>query len=160
MAKLVPQDFVVPTRLEHPAFTLRMLTEEDTEPDYEAVMESADRLRAGSPNGWPRPGFTLAENRADLIRHEAEHRAGEAFAYTMLDPVDDRVLGCVYFNPSEAVDADVHMWVRNSHAASLTDALFQAVDEWLAEEWPFRHIHYVRTDYYRSDAEDPMERVF
>ena len=137
-----------------------MLEEQDTEPDYEAVMESAERLRAGSPHGWPRPGFTIEENRDELVRHDSEHTAGEAFAYTMVDPADTRVLGCVYVNPSESADASVHMWVRDSQAAALTELLFQAVDAWLAREWPFKHIHYVRTSYYRPGAPDPLERTF
>jgi hypothetical protein len=75
MKPLVPVSFDVPQALEHPAFRLRMLQATDAQSDYEAVMESQARLRAGSPRGWPRPGFTLAENLADLTRHEAEFRS-------------------------------------------------------------------------------------
>jgi hypothetical protein len=130
-----------------------MLSESDTAKDYEAVMESADRLRAGAPNGWPRPGFTLEENRADLVRHEREFIEGVAFAYTMVDPDDRSVLGCVYFNPSEVADVDVHMWVRDRHAEALTGPLYRAVARWLENEWPFETINYIRPDYYLPYAD-------
>ena len=135
MKRLLPADFPVPQRLEHPEFHLRMLSERDTAKDYEAVMESADRLRAGAPNGWPRPGFTLEENRADLIRHEREFIEG------------------VDFNPSEVADVNVHMWVRDRHAEALTGPLYQAVARWLENEWPFETINYIRPDYYLPYAD-------
>ena len=147
--RLVPTDFTVPEVLEHRRFRLRMLRSTDAEADYEAVMESAERLRRGAPNGWPRPGFTLAENLADLARHESEFLAGIAFAYTMVDPAEKQVLGCLYINPSTTADADVHMWVRDSKADTLTEPLFEAVNEWLEQAWPFRTVNYVRPEYYQ-----------
>jgi hypothetical protein len=149
---MVPADFEVPSGLEHADFHLRMLSTHDAEADYEAVTESAERLRSGSPTGWPRPGFTLAENRDDLARHEAEFAARTAFAYTMVDPADERVLGCVYLNPSASADADVHMWVRDSRAEALTKPLVDAVDAWLAASWPFETVNYVRTEYYQPPS--------
>jgi len=157
MAALVPDDFAVPAGLRHPEFRLRMLAATDAAADYEAVMESQARLRAGSPHGWPRPGFTLAENLADLRRHEAEFHERIAFAYTMLNPAGDRVLGCVYINPSERAGADVYMWVRDSCHGPLTGTLFHAVDEWLATSWPFEQINYIRTGYY--DPEPGITRI-
>jgi hypothetical protein len=129
-----------------------MLSEVDAEADYEAVMETADRLRAGAPNGWPRRGFTLEENRDDLIRHEREFFDGVAFAYTMVDPDDRCVLGCVYFNPSTVTDVDVHMWVRDSHAETLTRPLYDTVRQWLSDAWPFENINWVRTGYYLPEG--------
>lgn len=141
-------DFQVPELLEAPEFRLRMLQASDAEADYEAVMESQERLRATSANGWPRPGFTLEENRADLLRHEAEFKARDAFAYTMVTADEHQVLGCVYINPSEQADADVYMWVRESRRAELIRPLRQAVERWLANDWPFRDINYIRREYY------------
>ena len=152
MERLVPRTFPVPQRYEQAEFVLRMLERSDAEADYEAVMESAERLRRGSPHGWPRPGFTLEENRDDLARHQAEFESGVAFAYTMVDPADENVLGCLYINPSTSADADVYMWVRDSHAPALTDTLFKAVDNWLEEQWPFEKVNYIRTEYYESPA--------
>ena len=158
MSSFIPADFVVPDGLAHPQFSLRMLRETDTAADYEAVMASAQRLRAGSPHGWPRPGFTLAENREDLVRHEQEFLDRVAFAYTVLAPDGGRVLGCVYINPPATPSedgtptADVHLWVRDEHHPELTGTLFEAVDGWLASSWPFAQVRYVRTAYYQDSA--------
>jgi hypothetical protein len=135
-----------------------MLKRSDAQADYEAVMESAERLRRGSPHGWPRPGFTLEENRADLARHQAEFESGVAFAYTMIDPADEIVLGCLYINPSTSADADVYMWVRDSYARELNDTLFKAVDAWLAAKWPFGKVNYIRTEYYEVAATSTLSR--
>ncbi len=159
MVPFVPADFPVPEGLEHPRFRLRMLRADDAEADYEAVMASRHRLRAGSPNGWPREGFTLAENRADLVRHEREFRERQAFAYTVVDPDDTRVLGCVYINPPASGgeagnhDAQVYLWVRDEHHPALTGTLRKAVAGWLDACWPFRRVRYVRTGYYLQEAE-------
>jgi hypothetical protein len=149
VASLVAAEFSIPSTLETDRVSLRMLRLSDAEADYEAVMESQRRLRAGSPNGWPREGFTLAENRTDLTRHESEFDARIAFAYTVLNPVRDKVLGCLYINPSQTADADVYMWTRDSvHRTGLTTHLFDAVDGWLKSCWPFDNLNYVRTNYY------------
>lgn len=154
----VPADFQIPGTLLHPRFRLRMLRAADAQADYEAVMASQARLRAGSPHGWPRPGFTLAENVADLKRHEQEFHDRVAFAYTVLAPDESRVVGCVYINPCSLVDkdqaatADVYLWVRDEHHPELTRVLFQVVDEWLNSTWPFDRVRYVRTEYYLEGA--------
>ncbi|HEY5644634.1 MAG TPA: hypothetical protein VIS76_01710 [Pseudomonadales bacterium] len=150
----VPEDFQIPATLLHPLFRLRMLRAADAQADYEAVMASQARLRAGSPHGWPRPGFTLAENMADLERHEREFHDRVAFAYTVLTPDESTVVGCVYINPCSlaetdpALMADVYLWVRDEHHPLLTRVLFEAVGEWLASRWPFERVRYVRTEYY------------
>ena len=134
-----------------------MLRASDARADYEAVMASADRLRAGSPHGWPRPGFTLEENLADLERHEAEFRDRQAFAYTVLAPDGSSVLGCVYINPPEDPSpdgkpvADVYLWVRDEHHPALTRELYEAVAAWLRSSWPFVRVRWVRTEYYLDD---------
>ena len=151
-APLVAADFPVPKGLEHKQFRLRMLAASDVEGDYEAVMASADRLRAGSENGWPRAGFTLAENLADLERHEQEFHDRVAFAYTMVTPDERAVLGCVYFNPptAPAVDVNAHLWVRDEHHPALTRTLHEAVVAWLDAVWPFENVHWVRRSYYED----------
>jgi hypothetical protein len=148
---LVGADFPVPEGLSTPGFRLRMLTAADAAADYEAVMASRRRLRAGSPHGWPREGFTLAENLADLERHEQEFHDRVAFTYTMVNPEDTEVLGCVYINPPASDgdhDAEVYMWVRDEHHPTLTTTLFEAVADWLERDWPFHSVHYIRTGYF------------
>jgi hypothetical protein len=144
-ASFVPEDFEVPAVLETDQFRLRMLSVDDVEKDYEAVMESRDLLIAMFGGPWPREGFTLAENLQDLEMHQREFLAREAFAYTVVAPDESRVLGCLYINPAKdpGVDARVHMWVRQSaYDHGLDPVLFETVQQWLATAWPFAVVAY------------------
>ena len=63
--------------------------------------------------------------------------------YTVLDPSDRDVIGCVYIYPDKKGpdDAVVMSWVRATHADS--DAALRAVvSQWLSEAWPFERIAY------------------
>ena len=145
----VPDSFEVPVTLETDRFRLRMLSVDDVEKDYEAVMESGELLRAHSGGSWPREGFTLQENLADLKRHQREFEQREAFAYTVVSLDESRVLGCVYINPSESkdTDAEVYMWVRQSEFdKGLDPILFETVKKWLEETWPFERVKYPGRD--------------
>jgi len=140
----VPADFTVPQVLETDQFRLRMLSMDDVEKDFEAVMESRERLFA-IDGSWPREGFTIEENLADLKRHQREFLERIAFAYTVVSLDESRVLGCVYINPekSDAGNARVHMWVRESeYKKGLDPILFKAVREWLDSAWPFEKVVY------------------
>ena len=58
----VPTEYVVPRELVTANFTLRMLSVDDVEKDFEAVMSSAARLSQVWPgSGWP-AGLTLRQN--------------------------------------------------------------------------------------------------
>ena len=64
--RFVADDFVVPQVLETSEFRLRMLTIHDLVKDYDAVMSSAEHLKAVWPDsGWPE-GLTLEEDLIDL----------------------------------------------------------------------------------------------
>jgi RimJ/RimL family protein N-acetyltransferase len=126
---------------------LRPLRASDAERDYDAVMSSAAELRRCRGSTWPWDGFTLAENRADLERHESEHERGEAFTYTVLAPDEARCLGCVYIVPvwpeaaglceGAAHAACVGFWVRASEWVNDLDRhLLTALRGWLGTEWP------------------------
>ena len=122
-----------------------MLSVDDVEKDYEAVMESQEMLLKDTGGRWPRQGFTLAENFADLERHQREHLGREAFTYTVVSPDESRVLGCVYINPDEdpEVDARIRMWVRQSeHEGGLDPVLFESVRAWIRSDWPFSKVIY------------------
>jgi RimJ/RimL family protein N-acetyltransferase len=143
----VPAEFEVPQQLETAQFRLRMLSTEDVDQDYQAVMSSAERLRSMFKQwkGWPREGFTVGENLEDLRRHQKEFEHREAFAYTVVSLDKTSVLGCVYLYPSqhEQVDAEVLMWVRESEfKQGLDSVLFQTVQEWLRNQWPFEQVIY------------------
>jgi hypothetical protein len=140
----VPENFVIPPILETKYFRLRMLSVDDVEKDYEAVMETQVRFH-GMGYRWPREGFTIAENLADLEQHQREFVDREAFAYTVVSLDESRVLGCVYINPTESdgYDAKVKMWIRQSeYDKGFDPILFDEVKKWIASAWPFTKVIY------------------
>ena len=149
MAELVPPDFEVPRALATADFVLEPLGPEHNEADYDAWTSSVDHITKtpGFPWGsWPRE-MTAEENREDLERHAEDFRDRRGFTYTVLDPDDRDVIGCVYIYPSRHSDDDaiVQSWVRQSHA-HLDVPLWRAVSEWLAADWPFTRIKYAPRD--------------
>lgn len=70
--------------------------------DTVAYIDSPDAIRRHSAGRWPIDGFTMAENLTLIATHEAEHDAGVAFAYSLLNVARDRELGCVYLRPLTA----------------------------------------------------------
>ncbi|MFL5800264.1 MAG: GNAT family N-acetyltransferase [Roseiflexaceae bacterium] len=127
---------------------LRPLRATDVELDYDAVMSSAEQLRHWSQSDWPTDDFTLAQNRADLQRHEREHGERKAFTFTVLNPHATCCLGCVYIMPlwpqtaelyaGAAYAADVGFWVRTSELANDLDRhLLDTLREWFTAEWAF-----------------------
>lgn len=142
-APLVPDSFVVPLRLETPRFTLRKLTVDDAEADFEAVVSSKDVLHTLFGADWPPEDFTLENNREDLRVHETQFEERIAFAYTVVDSTGSRVLGSVYIVPSpeEAYDAAVLYWVRASEQdTGLQAELGAVVHEWLDSNWLFKRV--------------------
>ena len=141
----VPTEFAVPSELSRANFTLRMLSIDDVEKDFEAVTSSVERLSKVWPgSGWP-AGLTLRQNLIDLGWHEKEFKNRTSFAYTMVAPDESQVLGCVYFYPTDKAgyDAEVFLWVRESAVAdNLDEALFEVVQHWLASDWPFENPAY------------------
>ena len=126
---------------------LRPLRAADAERDYDAVMSDAAGLRRSRESEWPRDGFTLAENRADLERHERDHESGEAFTYTVLALDEARCLGCIYIVPvwdeavglcgAAACGACVGFWIRASERTTDLDRhLLTALRGWLGTKWP------------------------
>ena len=121
-------------------------------------MSSAEMLHRWGQGDWPRDGFTLAENLADLQYHEREHDERNEFTYTVLNPQGTRCLGCVYIVPLHheqlplgAADADagagtaypanVAFWVRASElATALDEHLLASLREWFRAEWAFDRI--------------------
>jgi hypothetical protein len=91
----------------------------------------------------------LADNLRDLERHAADFENRVGFTYTVLDPATGDVIGCVYIYPddSEQHDARVLSWVQASRP-ELDVQLWQAVTDWLADEWPFERVAYAE----RSEA--------
>ena len=137
----VPTGFAVPGTLETAEFRLRMLTVHDVVKDYDAVITSVEHCRTVWPGSkWPE-GLTLEQNLIDLGWHQKEFQTRRSFAYTVVDPAESRVLGCVYIEPTrrKGHDAEVYLWARQSElAGGLEDRLYAAVREWIASAWPFK----------------------
>jgi hypothetical protein len=141
----VPDDFQPPPGLVADGLLLEPLGPEHNEDDYEAWSSSIEHIKAtpGFQDGrWPHE-MTLDENRADLEGHARDFAARSGFTYTVLDPSDRGVIGCVYIYPGRdgVHDASVKSWVRASHAGR-DAALRELVSRWLAEAWPFEQVSY------------------
>lgn len=139
----IPTDFAVPGTLETREFRLRMLTVNDVVKDYDAVMSSVDHCKTIWPGGkWPE-GLTLEQNLIDLGWHQKEFQIRRSFAYTVVNPSESVVLGCVYIEPTRkrGYDAVVYLWARQSElAGGLEDRLYAAVKDWIARDWPFETV--------------------
>ena len=140
----VPDDFIVPRRVEQAGYVLRPLTTDDVEKDYDAVMSSRESLRhvfCQNDAEWPADTMTLDDNLRDLERHQEDFERRRGFTYTMETPDGLRCLGCVYIYPCRrgSYDARVHYWVRDSEKArGLEEELGVFLRQWLKEAWPFR----------------------
>jgi RimJ/RimL family protein N-acetyltransferase len=145
MVPFVPSDFDVPLGLVTSEFVLEPLGPQHNEQDYDAWSSSMEHIARtpGFPDeSWPHE-MSRDENRADLERHADDFRTRKGFTYTVLDPADRDVIGCVYIypQPDGERDAQVLSWVRESHAY-LDVPLWRAVGEWLESDWPFASVEY------------------
>ena len=153
-----PDDAPVPEALRTDEFLLLPLRATDVELDYDAVMSSRAELLLTSGGTWPREGFTIEENLADLQRHEQEHVERVAFTYTIMNPTESECLGCLYINPparliehNEEVGeylsdnaAFVDFWVRSSHLADNLDRrVLHALMSWFQNEWAFSQLMFI-----------------
>lgn len=147
---LVPIHFNVPDLVETPHFRLRMLTVNDLDQDYEAVLSSTERLSTvfGENSDWP-GNLTLEQELIDLGWHQKEFQMRTSFAYTVVNPDQSLCLGCVYIFPSPKVtfDATVFLWVRDSvYNHGLDEVLYRFVKNWIEETWPFKAVAYPGRD--------------
>jgi len=143
---LVPDDFDVPRVLQSARFRLEPLGPQHNAADLNAWTTSVDHIRATpgfEVRDWPPHGGLSAEgNLADLVRHADEFDRRVAFAYTVLRPEDDDVIGCLYLDPGpRRGSVDVRSWVR-ADTADLDPVLRREVRQWLAEVWPFDEVAY------------------
>ena len=140
----LPTDFSVPETLKTDEFVLRMLTVNDVVKDFDAVITSVEHCQTIWGGKWPH-GLTLEQNLIDLGWHQKEFQTRRSFAYTVVDPEDKMVLGCVYINPTKkpGFDAEVFLWIRQSHLADgMETRLYDAVRAWVEEVWPFESAAY------------------
>jgi hypothetical protein len=141
----VPPEFVPPRGLTDPRFVLEPLGPQHNESDYAAWTSSVEHIHATPGfvgSRWPHE-MTPDENRADLERHERDFAGRTGFTYTVLDPADRDVIGCLYIYPRKDGPAGAHVesWVR-ADRAELDVPLAEVVAAWLAEAWPFETVEY------------------
>ena len=142
-----------PDGLRRDEFVLEPLGPQHNDADHRAWMGSLAHIRATpgfraelwGGDEWPYP-MSAAANLDDLTKHAAEFERGEAFAYTVLDPADGDVIGCVYVDPDDVADAQCRLWVR-ADRAPLDTVLERTVRAWLAgPEWGFGSVRFPGRD--------------
>lgn len=138
----IPSEFVAPTALVTERFRLEPLGPQHNDADLAAWSSSVKHIRStpGYPDGnWPPlEGMSPEHNLQDLVRHANDFETGKGFTFTVLDTNEGDVIGCVYLYPAEreGYDVSVQSWVR-ADRAELDDPLADAVETWLASEWPW-----------------------
>ena len=151
--KFIPIDFKIPEILETDRFRLRMLTVNDVDKDYDAVMTSMEHLQKTKPFGptdkWPTKDLTFEQDLIDLGWHQKEFQQKSSFAFTVMNLDETECLGCMYIYPSgnPEYDAIIMMWVRQSEIANgLDEILFSNVKKWIQKKWPFNKVAYPGRD--------------
>ncbi len=139
----MPAGFEPPTSLVADRFRLEPLSPRHNSADYATWTSSIEHIRAtaGYPGGdWPSlEAVSIEANLADVRRHVTDFEDRRGFTFTVLDPTDDDVIGCVYLYPAESDDYDVSIrsWVR-ADRSDLDVPLAEAVARWVASEWPWQ----------------------
>jgi hypothetical protein len=89
--------------------------------------------------------LTLEQNIIELGWHQTEFQLRTSFAYTVVSLDELEVMDCVYIYPTQKaeIDAEVTLWVRQSRVAEgLDQHLFETVESWIADAWPFNNPAY------------------
>jgi RimJ/RimL family protein N-acetyltransferase len=162
--------------LRHPAFIATPLTTELTDLDFDAYLASPEVIRVHSDGRWPIDGFTRDEDRRQIAKHQADHEAGRAFTFLLLDPSRREAVGCLYLNPlhdylqrtgadQETMDRFpdgtmmVTYWIRQDRQGSgLSATVAEAVNAWLLDEWPFE-AHLFRLLPAEGETREAVERL-
>ena len=138
-------------------FTFRPLTPQFAELDYEAIIASNDDLMLFGFDPIT-PDFDVEANRKGLQQHAEEAEARAGFAYTVLNPNEDRVEGCIYnyglqwimegfqveesmINQIEGGAAGVRFWIRTDRLPD-ERLLLQTIIDWYNNEWEFGKVYY------------------
>lgn len=141
----VPETFEAPLRYEEEDFVIIPIKASHAELDFDAIMSSVDHLTGVlGRRDWP-GDLTLEEDREVLKHHEWEFENKVGFVYTVMNPSETEVLGCIYFYPSrlDEYDAEIGMWVTASaYENGLDTVLFNTVLSWIKSSWPFDQVVY------------------
>ena len=113
-------------------FHLDMLTAQDLDADYEAVMSSATVLQGLFGPDWPE-GLTRAEDEIDLHWHHREFTSHRSFAW-VIRTQEHGYVGCAYLFPDMAKtgSADAPYWmIDTDDRISRLDAFGPLFVDWL-----------------------------
>ena len=142
---IIPNEFNAPIEYITEKFILRPLTINHVNEDYEVVMSSANHLyQLMDSSEWPK-GLTLEENLVDLGWHQREFTLGHSFAYTVLSPKSNEIIGCCYIYPSAdpQYEVEVFYWIKeNLLGEGLEPELGITIKDWLKEFWPFKKFNF------------------
>lgn len=136
-------------------FIVRPLEPSDVVLDHEAVMSSREFLYHWEQEPpYPPEDFSVEDNLRDLEQMAGEHRDGTRYTYTVMNPDQTRVLGCIYFIPNDdrmyrtakvtshdgtdlsSVDATVAFWVRvSTWDDGFERDLLESLLDWLRDHW-------------------------
>ena len=129
--------FDAPERPRLGDYQFEVLAPDAVHEDYDAVIESVDRLRGFMGGTWPE-GLTLDDNWIDLAWHEREFQALRSFAWIVRD-LSGGYLGCAYVFPLFMENAaQVWLWIRSGAGPETHEqALAPLLMDWLrGPDWP------------------------
>lgn len=118
-------------------FELAMLTADDLEEDYRAIMSSASVLQGLFGPDWP-TGWTMSENETDLHWHHREFTTKRSFAW-VIRTEQSGYIGCAYLNPDNATTGAgeaVYWMIDTADRISQLDAFGPLYVDWLTELLP------------------------
>jgi hypothetical protein len=152
----VPSGFTAPLELTFDDLLAKPLSRSDLAADLAAVNSSADVIHRTRGGLWPEGELAEEYNFQDLVWHEREFREGTSFAYVSYD-IRGRYIGCFYLDPMghsaeltsdlARYDVDVNWWVTaDAYAEGYYVKLYQALQLWLADAFPFGAIHYANLE--------------
>jgi hypothetical protein len=141
--QFVPKGFKAPYKEEHSKFTLRKLTVDEVDKDYEAVMSSRESLRQifCENDDWPSDDMTIEENYEDLLEHQKEFDKNIGFAYTVVTPDDSKCIGCLYIYPFSlgVYDSRIYYWLVDEVAQKLDEGFRGFLDDWIPDTFGLKN---------------------
>lgn len=148
----LPADFTAPRELSFEDITARPLSRADIVDDLAGVNSSIEIIQQTRGGSWPTEQLSEDFDLLDLAWHEREFRDGTSFAYVVYN-TDGEYVGCFYLYgiglrtelTQELLDADVDAswWVTSAaYDKGYYDKLYQALQLWLGESFPFTKVHY------------------
>jgi hypothetical protein len=141
---ILPDGFEIPPGKENEKFKIRLMSQDDTGHEYEALMSSGDYLRSSSyfdPSDqvWPSKDMKVHAVWARLGSAPWEHYKRTVFHYGVftIDEMQQLAGFTVGYSNSPTHKAQVVLWVRESAANKGEDEeVFDFIKSWLASDWP------------------------